>query len=124
MAAPVVGPRPGWSRRAQYSLFFGFIAAIAGLLVGLFMLALSLVAPSSYSAVRGAALDVTSPITGGLSEVGATAQGLVSGAGNYWDAVHQNAKLKAERTTLRRQLIQAEAVLQENRQLKAALNLR
>jgi rod shape-determining protein MreC len=123
MAAPA-GPRPGWSRRAQYSLFFGFIAAVAGLLVGLFMLALSLVAPSSYSAVRGAAIDVTSPITGGLSEVAATFEGLVSGAGNYWDAARQNEKLKAERTELRRHLIRAQAIMQENGQLKAALNLR
>jgi rod shape-determining protein MreC len=123
VAAPA-GPRPGWSRRAQYSLFFGFIAAVAGLIVGLFMLVLSLVAPASYSAVRGAALDVTAPITGALAEVGATAKGLVSGAGNYWDAAHQNGKLKRERAMLRRQLIEAEAVLQENRQLKAALGLR
>ena len=124
MAAPVVGPRPGWSRRAQYSLFFGFLAAVAGLIVGLFMLVLSLVAPSSYSAVRGAALDATSPVTGALSEVGATAKGLVSGAGNYWDAASQNAKLKKERAQLRRQLIRAQAIQQENRQLKAALGLR
>jgi rod shape-determining protein MreC len=124
MAAPVVGPRPGWSRRAQYSLFFGFLAAVAGLIVGLFMLVLSLVAPSSYAAVRGAALDATSPITGALSEVGATAKGLVSGAGDYWDAASQNGKLKRERAALRRQLIRAQAILQENRQLKAALNLR
>jgi rod shape-determining protein MreC len=123
MAAPA-GPRPGWSRRAQYSLFFGFIAAIAGLVVGIIMLVLSLVAPASYSAVRGAALDVTSPISGGLAEVSATAKGLVSGAGNYWDSAHQNSKLKAERTALRRQLIHAAAILQENRQLKAALGLR
>ncbi len=123
MAAPA-GPRPGWSRRAQYSLFFGFLAAVAGLIVGLFMLVLSLVAPASYAAVRGAALDATSPITGALSEIGATAKGLVSGAGNYWDAAHQNGKLKGERAVLRRQVIQAEAILQENRQLKAALALR
>jgi rod shape-determining protein MreC len=123
VAAPA-GPRPGWSRRAQYSLFFGFIAAIAGLLVGLFMLALSLVSPASYSAVRGTALDVTSPISGALAEVSATAKGLVSGAGNYWDAIHQNGKLKAERAALRRQVIRAAAILQENKQLKAALNLR
>jgi rod shape-determining protein MreC len=124
VAAPTSGPRPGWSRRAQYSLFFGFIAAIAGLLVGLFMLALSLVSPASYSAVRGTALDVTSPISGALAEVSATAKGLVSGAGNYWDAIHQNGKLKAERAALRRQVIRAAAILQENKQLKAALNLR
>lgn len=123
MAAPA-GPRPGWSRRAQYSLFFGFLAAVAGLIVGLFMLVLSLVAPASYAAVRGAALDVTAPFTGALSEVGATAKGLISGAGNYWDAAAQNGKLKRERAALRRQLIQAQAIRQENRQLKAALGLR
>ena len=123
MTAPA-GPRPGWSRRAQYSLFFGFLAAVAGLIVGLFMLILSLVAPSTYATVRGAALDASAPVTGALAEVGATAQGLVSGAGDYWDAASQNAKLKSERAVLRRQSIRARAILQENRQLKAALNLR
>jgi uncharacterized protein len=29
MVSPA-GPRPGWSRRAQYSLFFGFLAAVVG----------------------------------------------------------------------------------------------
>ena len=123
MAAPA-GPRPGWSRRAQYSLFFGFIAAVAGLIVGVIMLVLSLVAPASYAAVRGAALDATSPVTGALSEVGATVGGLASGAGDYWDAANQNAKLKRERAALRRQLLRAQAIAQENRQLKAALGLR
>jgi rod shape-determining protein MreC len=118
------GPRPGWSRRAQYSLFFGFIAAVAGLIVGIFMLVLSLVAPASYTAVRGAALDAVSPVTGALAEVGATAKGLVGGAGDYWDAASQNGKLKRERDALRRQLIRAQAINQENRQLKAALGLR
>ena len=123
MAAPA-GPRPGWSRRAQYSLFFGFLAAVAGLIVGLIMLVLSLTAPATYASVRGAALDATSPITGALSEISATAGGLVSGAGDYWDAANQNAKLKRERAELRRQLVRAAGVAQENRQLKAALNLR
>lgn len=123
MTAPA-GSRPGWSRRAQYSLFFGFLAAIAGLLAGLILLVLSLVAPNSYAAVRGAALDATSPVSGALSEVGATVQGLVGGAGDYWDAASQNAKLKAERAELRRYLIRARALAQENRQLKAALGLR
>src|SRR5688500_9571973 len=111
MTAPA-GPRPGWSRRAQYSLFFGFLAAVAGLIVGLFMLILSLVAPSTYATVRGAALDASAPVTGALAEVGATAQGLVSGAGDYWDAASQNAKLKSERAVLRRQSIRARAILQ------------
>ena len=123
MAAPA-GSRPGWSRKAQYSLFFGLVAAIAGLIVGLIMLVLSLVAPSAYSSVRGAALDLTAPVTGAFSEVATTVEGVVGGAGDYWNAAEQNAGLKRERAELRRQIIRAKAVHQENIQLKAALALR
>lgn len=123
MAAPA-GARPGWSRKAQYSLFFGLVAAIGGLIVGLILLILSLVAPTAYASVRGAALDVTSPISTALNEVVVTAQGLVGGAGDYWNAAEQNADLKRERVAMRRQIIRAKAVVQENAQLKAALGLR
>lgn len=122
--APQSSARPGWSRRAQYSLFFGFLAAIAGLLIGLGLLALSLVAPASYAGVRGAALDVTAPVRNSLHAVSSTVGGLFTGAGNYWDAARQNARLKAENEALRRQAIQARAILQENRQLKSAIALR
>jgi rod shape-determining protein MreC len=122
--APSLGARPGWSRRAQYSLFFSFLLAVAGLVIGLFLLALSLVSPNSYRAVRGAALDVTAPVTGALGEVVTTVEGLGSGAGNYWDAARQNGKLKAERQKMLRRMIEAKAIAQENRQLKAALQLR
>lgn len=116
--------RPGWSRRAQYGLFFGFIAAVAGVAIGLILLALSLFAPKSFATIRGSALDVVAPITGALDEVNATTNGLVSGAGDYWNAAGQNAELKRERDALRQQITRARAVLQENRQLKAALQLR
>jgi rod shape-determining protein MreC len=117
-------PRPGWSRRAQYGLFFSFVAVVAGLVVGIFFLILSLVAPKTFQTVRGAALDATAPVTAALGEVTATAEGLVSGAGNYWDAANQNSKLKRERKAMLRRMIEAKAILQENRQLKAALQLR
>lgn len=116
--------RPGWSRRAQYGLFFSFIAAVAGLIIGLIMLALSLAAPKTYEGVRGAALDLTSPVAGALREVHTTASGLVSGAGNYWDAASQNGRLKRQNRAMRQRMIEARAILQENRQLKAALQLR
>jgi rod shape-determining protein MreC len=122
--AASAGPRPGWSRRAQYGLFFSFLAVVAGLVVGLILLILSLVAPQSYAAVRGAALDVTAPISGGLSEVTTTVTGLFSGAGNYWDAANQNAALKRDRAALMRRMVEARAILEENQQLKAALQLR
>jgi rod shape-determining protein MreC len=117
-------PRPGWSRRAQYGLFFSLVAVVAGMVIGVFMLGLSLVAPQTFQSVRGAALDVTAPVSGALNEVTSTVGGMVSGAGNYWDAAHQNAKLKVERRKMWQRMIEAKAILQENRQLKAALQLR
>ena len=122
--AASAGPRPGWSRRAQYSLFFSFIAVVIGLIVGLILLILSLAAPKSYAAVRGAALDVTAPITGALSEVTTTVTGLFSGAGDYWNAAQQNGELKRQRNALMRRMVEARAILEENQQLKAALQLR
>lgn len=122
--APPGGPRPGWSRRAQYGLFFSFLAAIAGLVIGLILLGLSLVAPKSYASVRGAALDATAPVTSGLRAVTATIGGLFTGAGNYWDAAHQNARLKYERELMLQRIIEAKAISQENRELKAVLQLR
>ena len=122
--AASAGPRPGWSRRAQYSLFFSFLAVIAGLIVGLVLLILSLVAPQSFATVRGAALDVTAPISDALNEVTTTVTGVFSGAGNYWDAANQNGQLKRERAALMRRMVEARAILEENQQLKAALQLR
>ena len=116
--------RPGWSRRAQYGLFFSFLAVIAGIAVGLILLILSLVAPKTFESVRGAALDITGPVAGALHEVTATASGLVTGAGNYWDAASQNAQLKRERKAMLQRMIEAKAIVEENRQLKAALQLR
>lgn len=120
----MAAPRPGWSRRAQYGLFFSFLALIAGLVVGLVLLTLSLLAPNRYEAVRGAAIDVTAPITGGLRAVVDTVKGMASGAGNYWDAAHQNEQLKRDRKAMLQQIVRARAVLLENRQLKATLQLR
>ena len=116
--------RPGWSRRAQYGLFFSFIAVIAGIVIGLVLLAISLVAPKTFESLRGVALDATAPITGALHEVTETANGLTTDAGNYWDAARQNAQLKRERDAMLRRMVEAKAILQENRQLKATLQLR
>ncbi len=116
--------RPGWSRRAQYGLFFSFLGVIAGIIVGLILLVISLVAPKTFDGIRGAALDVTGPVASGLHEVVSTAQGLVTGADNYWDAARQNGALRRENRAMLQRMVEAKAIVQENRQLKAALQLR
>jgi rod shape-determining protein MreC len=120
----VATARPGWSRRAQYGLFFSFLAVIAGIVVGVILLVISLVAPSDFARLRGAALDITGPVAGALHEVTATAEGLSTGAGNYWDAVRQNGELKRQNRAMLQRMVEAKAIFQENLQLKAALQLR
>ena len=116
--------RPGWSRRAQYGLFFSFLAVIAGIIVGLIMLTMSLVAPGTFQSVRGVALDVTGPVAGSLHEVIDTAEGVVTGADDYWDAASQNAQLKRQNKAMLQRMVEARAIVQENQQLKATLQLR
>jgi rod shape-determining protein MreC len=120
----VATARPGWSRRAQYGLFFSFIAVIAGVVIGLILLATSLLAPKTFAGIRGVALDVTGPVASALYEVTATAEGVFTGAGDYWDAARQNGKLKRERKVLLQRMVEARAIVQENQQLRAALQLR
>jgi rod shape-determining protein MreC len=97
---------------------------MAAIIVGLIMLTLSLVAPKSYSAIRGAAIDVTAPISGALREVTTTITGLASGAGDYWNAASQNGELKRQRAALMRRMVEAKAIALENQELKKALALR
>ncbi|MEQ7872886.1 rod shape-determining protein MreC [Sphingomonas sp. ASV193] len=122
--APPAGARPGWSRRAQYGLFFSFLAALGIAIVGAIMLALSIAAPTRYAAIRGAALDATAPVTDALSDVATTVTGLVSGAGNYWNAARQNGELKKRNAAMMQRMVEAKAILLENAELKQALMLR
>src|SRR3954453_8394411 len=97
---------------------------MAGIIVGVILLILSLVAPQQFDRVRGMALDVTGPVATALHEVTATVEGVFTGAGNYWDAASQNAELKHERKAMLQRMVEAKAIFQENRQLKATLQLR
>jgi rod shape-determining protein MreC len=116
--------RPGWSRRAQYGLFFSLLAVIGGIIVGVILLIVSLVSPKTFDGIRGVALDVTGPVASALHEVNATAGGLLSGAGDYWDAARQNGELKRENRAMLQRMVEAKAIMRENLQLKAALELR
>lgn len=120
----MAAPRPGWSRRAQYGLFFSFVAAIAGLAIGVILLAFSIAAPGRFQDLKGLALDATTPISSAIHQIETTVEGVASGAGDYWDAAHQNAQLREQNAAMRRHLTRAQAILSENRQLKAALELR
>jgi rod shape-determining protein MreC len=94
------------------------------LVVGLFMLVCRW---SRRKAIRACAARARRHRAdhGALSEVATTATGLVSGAGNYWDAAQPEwPSSSASASALLRRMVEAKAILQENRQLKARLQLR
>ncbi len=89
-----------------------FLRSSPAYLFGLVLLALSLLAPAKFEQIRGAALDATGPIASSLHEVTSTVEGLGTGAGDYWDAVTQNGKLKRERAAMFRRMVEARAIFQ------------
>ena len=64
--APPRDRRPGFSRRAQYSLFIGYVAATAGALIGAALLLLSSINPQAFASLRAGAREVTTPLSSAL----------------------------------------------------------
>ena len=62
--APPTYRRPGFSRRAQYSLFAGYLIAVLGALVGALLLFTAQFDPQGHNALRGFLGDIVSPISG------------------------------------------------------------
>ena len=121
--APSRHRRRGFSRRVQFSLFIGYVIAIVGVV---FSLALVLVArfdPTGFSLLRGAALDITAPVT----SAGRTAVHGIGSVGHeigaYFRAGSQNNALRAELKTAQRRLIRARALEYENHRLKQIARL-
>jgi rod shape-determining protein MreC len=121
--APPSTRRPGFSRRAQYGLFLGYVVAVAGVLFAALVLAISVVDPTGYNALKGVALDATKPITAGGRSVATFFTGIGSTVSNYFNAAAQNGELKRQLAASRRTVIAARATELENQRLKALLKL-
>ena len=115
--------RAGFSRRAQMGLFLSYVIAVGGVLFAGLLLVIAIVDPSGFNALKGAALDVTSPVSSAGRGVSRFFGGIGGSIGNYIQAGSQNAELKRRLDWSRRKLIQAQATELENRRLKALLGL-
>lgn len=121
--APPSTRRPGFSRKAQFGLFIGYVIAVGGILFALMLLVVAMVDPTGFSALKGAALDVTHPVSaGGRSAVGFF-EGIGGNISNYFMAGAENAALKKRLAAERRMIVEARAVLLENSRLKGLLKL-
>ncbi len=121
--APPATRRRGFSRRAQYGLFLGYVIAVSGVMFAALLLFLAAVDPRGFAALRGAALDATVPITSAGRSVVGFFTGIKDSVGNYLMAGSQNGDLKRRLAAQRRRLVEARAIELENKRLKALLRL-
>lgn len=121
--APPPNRRSGFSRRAQYTTFFGYLAAGLGALVGGGLLIASLADSSRFSAVRTTATDVTAPVARAAAASRAESAGVIGAISGYFAAGRKNAALRQEVERARVKLVEAQAIAEENHRLKALLGL-
>lgn len=121
--APPSNRRSGFSRRAQYGTFFGYVAGIGLAMVAAGIVFYSISNPQAFSGLRGIASDATRPTSQIAAEGRDESRGFFSAIAGYFAAGSQNARLRREAEEARVRLIEAEATSQENRRLKALLGL-
>lgn len=115
--------RPGFSRRAQYGLFFGYVTAVSGAVVALLLLVLSAVDPNGFGALKGAVSDATLPVTLAGRAIVDEAADIGGDIGSYINAASNVRRLEAEAKANQTRLIEAKAAAFENARLKKMLKL-
>jgi len=122
--APPTARRTGFSKRAQYGTFFGYIAAVAGALIGAGVLVLSLIDHSAFSGARTLAADVAAPAGTVVAVSRSSAHDAGSLVSGWLTWGSTNARMAREIEVARVQLAEARALQGENARLKALLGLR
>ena len=119
--APPSPRRPGFSRRAQYSLFAGYVAAVGGVVVGLLLIVTARFDPQGHAALQSFFADIFAPVSSAGRNAGATLSDASGNVGAYFDAASKNAAMRRELEASRRAVIDGKASAQENRRLKRLL---
>lgn len=121
--APPPHRRPGFSRKAQYSLFVTYVVAIAGTVLAALLLAISAVDPAGFTALRTVGAEVTAPIARVFANVRHSVQGVTRNVAAYVNAASKNAALEREVKANTAKLIEARALRVENARLRGLLKL-
>jgi rod shape-determining protein MreC len=122
--APPRNRRPGFSRRAQYGLFIGYVGLIGGGLIGAVLLLLSMFNPPAFGVVRGVFAEVTTPVASGFHWVRRGLWGIPEGIGSYFAVHGENAELKTRIAKDAPALARAQTLERENRRLRDLVKLR
>lgn len=122
--APPPSRRPGFSRRAQYGLFAGYVIAIAGAAFAVLLALTARFDPEGHAAIQGYVTDATSPVSSAARTLVAGIGSGVDGVAAYIDAGSKNRAMADELRASRTALIEAKAIVQENHRLKRLIRLR
>jgi rod shape-determining protein MreC len=115
--------RPGYSRRAQYTTFFSYIAGVLGAIVGAALLLISIFDPGAFARLRGLAGDATETPGQVSADTRRVSRGFFSSISGYFRAGSQNAELQRELREAKVRLAEADAVADENRRLRGLLGM-
>ncbi|MBB3032955.1 rod shape-determining protein MreC [Alteriqipengyuania lutimaris] len=113
----------GHSKKAQFGAFTGYVLVVLAMLLGVILLAVSLIQPASFTGLRGLFGDATQPAAQVSASARSGGRGFIESVQGYLEAGQQNADLKKEVEIARIRLAEARATEEENRRLKALLGL-
>jgi len=121
--APPKSRLSGHSKKAQYSVFTGYLLAGLGALIGAALLVISLAQPTAFSTLRGGAAEIVRPVGEATSVARSSNASIWERLSAYYRAGSQNVALREEVELARIRLAEAESVAQENERLKSLLSL-
>lgn len=121
--APPGNRRPGYSRRAQYGTFFGYVIAVIGAGIGILLLLVSTGNASAFSGLRATAGDAVAPAGHGAAVMRSGSRSFFSVVTGYLTAGFRTARLEREVEVARVRLVEAQALRDENDRLKALLKI-
>ena len=122
--APAHDRRTGFSRRRQYSVFLGYVLAVAGMVIGAVLLIASAFNPPLFASLRMSAASVTAPVSAGAAAAAEGAMMIPDAIGGWIWAHHENAAMRRELAVSRPLLMRARTLSNDNRRLRRLLELR
>jgi rod shape-determining protein MreC len=121
--APPIARRTGFSRRAQYGVFIGYVAAATGAIVGAILVLLSMFNPPAFAAVRSGFAELTTPMSSGMAGIRRSIASLGS-LGDHVGGANEIRALRKQLSDEHAVVLRARTMAQENHRLRTLLRLR
>ena len=110
--------RPGFSRKAQFTIFATYVLAILGAIIGAILLLISILDPKGFSALRIAGTEITAPIGRLFNSIRRTMRDGSENISFYWDAAAKNKAMDKKIKMLEKKNMALRIVKLENEKLK------